>query len=178
MDLTISHFGGLDILVNCAGVFKLSPSIEVEVEEWENIIKTNLTGTFLACKTAGKEMIKNRSGKIVNFGSLLSFTAFPERLAYASSKGGVLQLTRVLGIEWINKGVNVNAVVPGMIEIETPHPSKQLTNESLMKRIPANKKGSTNDVVGPTLFLSSSLSDYIVGQTIVVDGGWLSYGYV
>lgn len=175
---TLSHFGSIDILINCAGTFSLGPSVDVEFEEWKQIIDTNLNGTFLACKVIGKEMLKNKKGKIVNFASLLSFTAFPERAAYASSKGGVLQLTRVLGVEWIKYGVNVNAVVPGMVEIETPHPSKTLNNQKIIERTPAARKGRPDDVIGPTLFLTSSIADFIVGQTIVVDGGWLSYGYV
>lgn len=181
VEATLSCFGRIDILINCAGVFNVSSSLETEIEEWQSILDTNLTGTFRFCQAAGRVMSKHGGGKIVNFGSLLSFIAFPGRAAYAASKAGVVQLTRVLGIEWIRQGVNVNAVVPGMIRIETRHPlveRGELTEERITARIPAGRRGEPRDIVGPTLFLASPAADYIVGQTLVVDGGWLANGYV
>jgi 2-deoxy-D-gluconate 3-dehydrogenase len=178
---TVETFGQLDILVNCAGTFRMGPSVDATLEEWHEIIDTNLTGTYLFCQAAGRLMLSYGEGKIINFASLLSFVAFPERAAYAASKGGVLQLTRVLGVEWIKGGVNVNAIAPGMISVETPHPLSTQDDDIGRKfraRVPIGRLGKTSDIVGPTLFLASADADYIAGQVLVVDGGWLSYGYV
>lgn len=181
VEQTCATFGCVDVLINCAGVFHLGPSEVGSLEDWQTIIDTNLTGTYLFCQAVGRHMLAAGRGKIVNFGSLLSFVAFPERAAYAASKGGVLQLTRVLGVEWIKRGVNVNAVCPGMIKVETPHQliaRRELREEQFKARIPAGRVGAPRDVVGPTLFLASSDADYVAGQTVVVDGGWLAYGYL
>jgi NAD(P)-dependent dehydrogenase (short-subunit alcohol dehydrogenase family) len=178
---TLAAFGRLDVLVNCAGVFSMWPSTEGTLEEWRSIIDTNLTGTYLFCRAAGRAMLESGRGKIVNFASLLSFVAFPERAAYAASKGGVLQLTRVLGVEWIKRGVNVNAIAPGMISVETPHPltaQDDSVRQRFQARVPMGRLGRPSDIAGPTLFLASAEADYVAGQTLVVDGGWLSYGYV
>ncbi len=172
---------GIDVLVNCAGVFRMGPSVETALAELHEVLDINLVGTFGMCQAVGHEMLGAGAGKIINFASLLSFTAFPERAAYAASKGGVLQMTRVLGIEWAEGGVNVNAIAPGMIEIETPHPgvsSGAVSMEAIRQRVPAKRRGRPADIVGPVLFLASSDADYINGQTLVVDGGWLSYGYL
>lgn len=178
---TLEAFGRLDVLVNCAGVFSMWPSAEGALDEWRAIIDTNLTGTYLFCRAAGRAMLEAGRGKIINFASLLSFVAFPERAAYAASKGGVLQLTRVLGVEWVARGVNVNAIAPGMISVETPHPltsQDDSVRQRFRARVPMGRLGRPSDVVGPTLFLASAEADYIAGQTLVVDGGWLAYGYV
>lgn len=176
-DRVLDAFGGLDVVINAAGVFDLGPTEDYAAGAARALLETNVVGTFLCCRAAGRHMLANGGGRIVNFASLLSFTAFPERALYAASKGGVLQLTKALGIEWAARGVNVNAVAPGMIKIETPHPSA-LGEDEIVRRIPAGRRGATADLVGPVLFLSSDDAGYICGQTLVVDGGWLSYGYL
>jgi len=173
----LDTFGGVDVVVNAAGSFSLAPTTEQDAGEARALLETNIMGTFLSCKLFGAHLLEQGSGKVVNFASLLSFTAFPERALYAASKGGVLQLTRSLGVEWAARGVNVNAVAPGMIRIETPHPAA-LAEDAITARIPAGRRGRPEDVVGPVLFLASAGADYMNGQTIVVDGGWLSYGYL
>ncbi|MFI1332810.1 SDR family NAD(P)-dependent oxidoreductase [Streptomyces sp. NPDC020845] len=173
----VDRFGGLDVLVNAAGVFDLGPTIGFPVDSARTLLDTNVVGTFLACKIFGRHLLEQGHGKVVNFCSLLSYTAFPERALYAASKGGVLQLTRSLGVEWAPHNVNVNAVAPGMIRIETPHPAA-LDEDAIVGRIPSRRRGRPADIVGPVLFLASPEADYINGQTLVVDGGWLSYGYL
>ncbi|MER6778102.1 MULTISPECIES: SDR family oxidoreductase [unclassified Streptomyces] len=170
-------FGGVDVLVNAAGLFDLGPTTGFSVDAARGLLDTNVIGTFLTCKVFGRRFLEQGHGKVVNFCSLLSYTAFPERALYAASKGGVLQLTRSLGVEWAARGVNVNAVAPGMIRIETPHPAA-LAEDAIVGRIPARRRGRPQDIVGPVLFLASPEADYINGQTLVVDGGWLSYGYL
>ncbi|MER7411110.1 MULTISPECIES: SDR family NAD(P)-dependent oxidoreductase [Streptomyces] len=171
------EFGDVDVLVNAAGLFSMGPSAAYDTEQARALLDTNVLGTLRCCQVFGRRMLARQHGKIVNFGSLLSFTAFPERAAYAASKAGVLQLTRVLGVEWAPSGVNVNAVAPGMIRIETPHPAA-LDEDALTRRIPAGRRGRPRDLTGPVRFLASEEADYINGQTLVVDGGWLSYGYL
>ncbi len=173
----VDRFGGLDVLVNAAGVFDLGPTTGFPLDSARTLLDTNVLGTFLACKVFGRHLVEQGHGKVVNFCSLLSYTAFPERALYAASKGGVLQLTRSLGVEWAPHNVNVNAVAPGMIRIETPHPAA-LDEDAIVGRIPSRRRGRPADIVGPVLFLASPEADYINGQTLVVDGGWLSYGYL
>ncbi|MEV0455848.1 SDR family NAD(P)-dependent oxidoreductase [Catellatospora methionotrophica] len=174
-------FGGLDILINCAGIFRMGESEHTEVTTTRDLLAVNALGTMLMCQEAGRHMLSAGGGRIVNFASLLSFTAFPARAAYAASKGAVLQLTRVLGVEWAGRGVTVNAIAPGMIAAETPHPAVgagSLAEDAIVRRIPMGRRGRPEDISGPVLFLCSSAADYITGQALVVDGGWLSYGYV
>jgi 2-dehydro-3-deoxy-D-gluconate 5-dehydrogenase len=175
------HLGGVDVLVNAAGLFAFGPSESFSAAQARELIDTNLLGTFFACREAGRHFLAQGRGKVVNFASLLSFTAFPERTLYAATKGGVLQLTRALAVEWAPRGVMVNAVAPGMIRNGAPHPVVArgwLSEDDIVGRIPAGRRGTPEDVVGAVLFLASTDADYICGQTIVVDGGWLSYGYV
>ena len=181
LDVIAAAFSRVEILVNAAGIFRMGPALDQDRGQLDELLATNLVGTYAMCQAFGRQMIERGSGKIVNFGSLLSFTAFPERAAYAASKGAVLQLTRTLGVEWAPHGVHVNAIVPGMIAIEDPHPAivaGRLTSDEITRRIPAGRRGRPGDIVGPTLFLASPEADYVYGQTLVVDGGWLSYGYL
>ncbi|MEZ0066889.1 2-deoxy-D-gluconate 3-dehydrogenase [Streptacidiphilus sp. MAP12-20] len=175
------HLGGIDILVNCAGVFAMGATEDAPVEQSAEMLGVNALGTLLVSQEVGRGMLERGHGRIVNFASLLSFTAFPGRAAYAASKGAVLQLTRVLGVEWASRGVTVNAVAPGMIRIETIHPAVaagDLDERMILERIPMRRRGRPEDVTGSVLFLASEDAAYITGQTLVVDGGWLSYGYL
>ncbi|OHD27730.1 MAG: hypothetical protein A2Y34_08855 [Spirochaetes bacterium GWC1_27_15] len=175
----MKEYNRVDILINCAGSFMMSPSLLTDISEINAMYNNNYLGTFLMSQAVGRIMIAQGYGKIINMASLLSFIAFPERASYAASKGAVLQLTRVLGVEWADKGINVNAIAPGMIKIETPHPiDKTEFTSKIEQRVPAKRVGTPNDIVGPIFFLASEDSNYINGQTIVVDGGWLSYGYL
>jgi 2-deoxy-D-gluconate 3-dehydrogenase len=173
--------GSIEVLVNCAGLFAMGASESVTDTEAAMLLSTNALGTLMVCQEVGRGMLARGRGRIVNFASLLSFTAFPQRAAYAASKGAVLQLTRVLGIEWASRGVAVNAIAPGMIRTETAHPAVaagDLSEAEIVRRIPMGRRGRPEDVTGPVLFLASAEAEYITGQALVVDGGWLSYGYL
>lgn len=181
VDEVESRLGQLDVLINCAGVFSLGPTEDVTAQAVREVLDTNAVGTILVSREVGRRMLDRRAGRIVNFASLLSFTAFPGRTAYAASKGAVLQTTRSLAVEWASRGVTVNAVAPGMIRIETPHPAViagDLGEDAIVRRIPMGRRGVPEDVTGAVLFLASEDAAYITGQTIAVDGGWLSYGYL
>jgi 2-deoxy-D-gluconate 3-dehydrogenase len=173
--------GRIDILINAAGGFVTSPSIDGDIDAFRHMQEKNLIGPYSACVAAARRMRQTGGGRIVNFGSLVSFTGFPERAAYAASKAGLVQMTRILGIEWAAFNIGVNCIVPGMIAIESPHPlirEGSLKEDQLIARIPAGRRGRPDDIVGPVLFLASRDAAYMVGQSLIVDGGWLSYGYV
>ncbi len=177
----LERFGRLDILVNNAGINVVRPTEEVPLEEWNAIIQTNLTGVFLCSRTVGRHMLAQRSGSIINVGSILSFTAFPNRFAYAATKGGVVQMTRVLAVEWANRGVRVNALAPGFIRTELVAELGRRGKLDLSKipgRTPIGRIGEVSDLVGPAIFLASDEAAFVTGHTLVVDGGYTAYGYL
>lgn len=176
----IGRFGRIDVLVNNAGVNRVRASEDVPLSEWNSVLQTNLTGTFLCSRIIGRRMLEARRGSIINLASILSLIAFPERAAYAASKGGVQQMTRVLAVEWAERQVRVNALAPGVIRTEMSAELARLGKVDLSRipsRTPLQRIGEVEDVVGPAIFLASDESAFITGHTLVVDGGWTAYGY-
>lgn len=171
----IENFGSVEILVNNAGVASLSPSIEMSLEEWKKVIDINLTGVFLCARTAAREMIKKKYGKIVNIASIYGAVGdiFPTAPYYAS-KGAVINLTRALAIEWAQHKINVNAIAPGFFPSEMTE--SVFRDENAMKYIlsktPLGRTGEPLDLKAALTYLASPASDYVTGQTIFVDGGW------
>ena len=175
VNTTIEKFGSLEILVNNAGIASLSPSIDMSLEEWKKVIDVNLTGVFLCARTAAREMIKKKYGKIVNIASIYGAVGdiFPAAPYYAS-KGAVINLTRALAIEWAPYKINVNAIAPGFFPSEMTAPIFQ--DEKAMKRIlsrtPLGRTGEPLDLKAALIYLASPASNYVTGQTIFADGGW------
>ena len=167
--------GGVDILVNCAGMTRRYPCEEFPIEDWQRVIDVNLTATFMLCQLAGHEMLKTGHGKIINVASMLSFFGGWTVPAYAASKGGVAQLTKSFANEWASHGINVNAIAPGYMatEINTDLRADKVRNDEIVMRIPAGRWGTPDDMKGITVFLSSPASDYVNGAIIPVDGGYL-----
>jgi 2-deoxy-D-gluconate 3-dehydrogenase len=163
----------VDILVNAAGVFIRGDAVEVTLEEWEGLMRTNVTGTFLLCQHFGRGMIARRRGKIINFSSTDGFLGVPEQVTYNVSKGAIVQLTRTLGAEWIRHGVNVNAVAPCdfATPMIAPFLDQQAYRDWIMEAIPAGRVGQPREVVGAVLFLASGASDMMAGHNLLVDGG-------
>lgn len=182
MEEACAAFGQIDILVNCAGITMVAPSEELSLENWHRCLRINLDGTFLCCQEAGKRMIeRGEGGKIINITSIVSHAAIPERAAYAASKGGVMQLTQNLAVEWAKHNIQVNAISPGFIRTEIVQDliSRGIHKPELMEaRIPAGRLGEVDDLAGPAVFLASSDADYVTGVILKVDGGWLANGYV
>ncbi|MEN9933729.1 MAG: hypothetical protein RLZZ387_308 [Chloroflexota bacterium] len=177
----VEQFGRIDVLVNAAGIPMVSPTTELPLESWRRAIDINLTGTFLFSQTAGKVMIAQERGSIINIGSIHSFQGIPMRAAYAASKGGVLQFTRSLAVEWAPLGVRVNMIAPGWIR--TPLQDElvaagKLDRTPIIARTPARRIGEVSDLVGPAVFLASDESAFVIGEMLVVDGGWGVYGFL
>ena len=167
--------GQLDILVNAAGVQKRHQSEDFPVSEFEEVLSVNLTAVFELSQLAGRVMLQQGHGKIINIASLLSFFGGYTVPAYAASKGGVMQLTKALSNEWAAKGINVNAIAPGYMatDMNTALLADEKRNAEITARIPAQRWGTEDDMKGPLLFLASDASNYVHGAILPVDGGYL-----
>jgi len=177
---TMAEFGRLDILVNNAGVALGALPEDTTLEDWEKVININLTGTFLCAREAAKEMIKAKSGKIINISSVMGYqtTSVVSAPAYVASKGAVVTLTKDLAVRWIGHNINVNAIAPGWFptNMTTPVISPEFMGkgDELLASIPAGRFGGPDDLKGAAVLLASRASDYITGEVLVVDGGMLS----
>lgn len=169
-------YGRLDVLVNNAGMNIRMPSEDYTEEAWDNVINVNLKAAFFLCQAAARVMIKQGKGKIINTASLTSFIGISHIPAYVASKGAINQLTKSLGVEWTKYNINVNAIAPGYIITEMTQPLKDdpKRRSVIESRIPMNRWGVPEDLAGAAVFLASEASDYITGQTIIVDGGWMA----
>ena len=167
--------GRIDILVNSAGVQRRHKSEEFPLDDWSAVIEVNLTAVFALCQMAGRVMLEQGRGKIVNIASLLSFFGGFTVPAYAASKGGIAQLTKALANEWAGRGININALAPGYMatEMNAALIADAGRNAEISARIPAHRWGTAEDMKGPLLFLASAASDYVNGTIIPVDGGYL-----
>jgi 2-deoxy-D-gluconate 3-dehydrogenase len=172
----VAHFGRIDILVNNAGIIRRAPAIEHSEEDWKAVIDTDLTSVFRLTKQAGKHMLAQGSGKIINVASLLTFQGGVFVPSYAAAKGAVGQLTKAFANEWAAKGINVNAIAPGYMATDNTEALRANPERSrqILERIPAGRWGRPEDMAGAAVFLASSASDYVHGHVMVVDGGWLS----
>jgi 2-deoxy-D-gluconate 3-dehydrogenase len=168
--------GRIDILVNCAGTQHRAPSEVFPLEEFDRVMQVNLRCYFQLCQLAARDMLARGYGKIINIASMQSFFGIPLTPAYAASKGAVAQLTKVLGNEWISRGVNVNAIAPGWFDTKLIKAVMQddVRSAEIMGRLPAKRWGGPGDIKGPAIFLASAASDYLAGVILPVDGGYLA----
>lgn len=165
---------GIDVLVNNAGVNIPKEALEVTEDEWDRVMDTNLKGLFFCSQRAGKYMIDKGRGKVINIVSQMAFVGYVKRAAYSSSKGGAVQLTKALAIEWADKNIKVNGVAPTFVK--TGFTDEILEDQDfyqdVLNRIPLGKLAQPSDVSGAVLFLASDMANFITGETIKVDGGW------
>jgi len=174
---TLDFFGHVDVLVNNAGVNVRKPVLELSPEEWDLVVDTNLKGYLLVAQAVVPHMLSRGSGKVINMASILGAVALPTQVAYASSKGGVIQMTKVMALEWAKQGVQVNAIGPTYFE--TPLVA-QLRNDPerynfIIDRTPMGRWGQPEELAGVVVFLASKASDFVTGQTIFIDGGWTAW---
>ena len=171
---TVERFGRLDVLVNNAGLGTNHDALDATEEEWDELFAVNVRGLFFACQSAGRRMVEQRHGRIMNMASQAGLVGIPRHAAYSASKGAVIALTRVLALEWAPFGVTVNSIAPTFIR--TPGTAERLDRPEfladVLERMPVGRVGSTTDVAGAVLYLASPAASLVTGTVLVVDGGW------
>jgi NAD(P)-dependent dehydrogenase (short-subunit alcohol dehydrogenase family) len=177
-DAALQEFGRVDILLNSAGQNFRKPSHAVTEDEWNGIMDINVTGIFRACQSFYEPLVQSARGRIINIASLTSYVGFFEITPYAASKSAVLGLTRNLAIEWAPKGINVNAIAPGVFRTDLNAGLLDGTDRGreLLIRTPMKRFGNVSELVGVAILLASDASSFITGQCIAVDGGFLASG--
>jgi NAD(P)-dependent dehydrogenase (short-subunit alcohol dehydrogenase family) len=173
-DQVIERFGRIDILVNNAGVNIRKPIEEFDEESWDLVQNTNLKGPYLCAQAVGPHLKKQRSGRVINLSSMLGMTALPGRTAYCSSKAGVIELTKVLALEWAPYNITVNALCPGphATEMNLPVINDPEASQWFTDRIPLGRWGDPKELGGAAVFLASDASSFMTGASLVIDGGW------
>ncbi|HJO60891.1 MAG TPA: glucose 1-dehydrogenase [SAR202 cluster bacterium] len=175
---TLENFGQIDILVNNAGIGIRNLPHEYNLEDWNKVIDINLTGAFLCSKAVYPNMKTRGSGKIINIGSMTSIFGLDWAIAYASSKGGIVQLTKTLAVSWAKDGIQANSILPGWIHTDLTQGIKDNYKDRydhILSRIPENRWGEPADLSGTAIFLASDASNYVTGVSIPVDGGYTSF---
>jgi 2-deoxy-D-gluconate 3-dehydrogenase len=175
VDDTVKEFGSIDILVNNAGTIRRAPAAEHSAEFWNTVINTNLNAVWFLSQYAGRLMLAQGHGKIINTASMLTFQGGINVPGYTATKGAVGQLTKALANEWAVKGVNVNAIAPGYMATDNTKALRAdpVRSQAILERIPAGRWGTPQDLAGAAVFLASAASDYVNGHILAVDGGWL-----
>jgi NAD(P)-dependent dehydrogenase (short-subunit alcohol dehydrogenase family) len=181
VDKAVQKYGKLDIMVNNAGVSMAHPSEELSGEDWIRALETDLFGVFYGCQSAGRQMMKQGGGCIINITSIYGIVAAPMRAAYCASKAGANMLTKVLASEWASKNIRVNAIAPGYIRTELVQgviDKGILPVGAIEKRTPQGRIGEVQDVLGAAVYLASDEASFVTGSIVTVDGGWVAYGYI
>jgi len=173
MGRAVRELGRLDIVVNNAGVAKVAPLAEMTPDDWRFMVDANLTGVFNGCRAAAPHLIAQKSGKVINVASVLGQVGLPGYTIYAATKGGVIALTRALGVEWARHGIQVNAIAPGWFATDMTDPafSDPKINERLTRDIPMRRIGRPEEIGPLAIYLASDASAFMTGQTIFLDGG-------
>lgn len=168
---TISHFGALDILVNNAGITKDNLLMRMKENEWDDVININLKGVFLCTKAVTRQMMKQRSGRIINISSIVGVSGNPGQANYVAAKSGVIGLTKTAARELAPRGITVNAIAPGFISTDMTDQLPEDVRNEMLKQIPLNRFGDPKDIAKVVSFMASESSSYMTGQTLHIDGG-------
>ncbi len=176
VDFAVEQLGQLDILVNNAGVNLRAPIVDMDDETWETVLGINLSGPFYYCRAAGRHMLPRGYGRVINLGSTLSSVSIPDRTPYASSKGGILQLTRTLALEWAGSGITANCICPGpfatpinKILLDDPEEAR-----AMQAKVPLGRWGDPSELATAVLYFASRASSFTTGAALIVDGGYTS----
>jgi len=175
------HYGTIDVLLNNAGIGMNMPTLELSAENWKHAIDVNLNGVFYCAQAVGRYMHRQGRGVILNMASMYGTIAAPNRAAYCASKAAVVMLTKALSTEWASAGIRVNAIGPGYIRtalVDGVVAAGKMNLDELVRRTPAGRLGTPDEIARVALFLASDHAEFINGQTLVADGGWSAYGYV
>jgi len=172
---TVNHFGAIDILVNNSGATWGAPVLDMPFEAWEKVINVNITGTYLMSQEAGKHMVEQKHGKIINIASVAGFGGtdprYMDTIGYNTSKGAIMTFTKDLATKWGQHNINVNAIAPGFFPTKMSRGLLELGQDKIVEGTPLNRLGSDDDIKGPALFLASGASDFVSGDILTVDGG-------
>ncbi len=173
MRRAVQELGRLDIVVNNAGVARVAPLVEMTPDDWRFMVDVNLTGVFNGCRAAAPHLIAQKSGKVINVASVLGHVGLPGYTVYGATKGGVIALTRALGVEWARHGIQVNAIAPGWFATDMTDPafSDPRINERLTRDIPMRRIGRPEEIGPLAVYLASDASAFMTGQTLFLDGG-------
>lgn len=170
-------YGRVDVLINNAGMRFRKAFTDISYAEWKNVMDVNLGSTFLFCQAFGAKMLEQKSGRIINMASIVGTLGLPELTGYAASKGGIISLTKSLALEWAAHGINVNVIAPGFCETSYTDNFKKKTElyQFTLERTPKKEWGKSIDIANACIYLASSLSDYVTGEVLNVDGGWSAW---
>lgn len=173
VDETVARFGQIDVLVNNSGIVASTPLLDQDAQEWDRVVDTNLRGVYLATRAAGKHLVAQQSGKVINVASNFALQGVANHAAYSASKAGVVAFTRSMAIEWARHGIQVNAISPGYVatDLNAEMRSDEAVTQRVVRAIPAGRMGSPEEVVPWLLLLAGSESDFMTGENIVLDGG-------
>ncbi|WP_217283055.1 SDR family NAD(P)-dependent oxidoreductase [Paenibacillus alginolyticus] len=176
VEKVVDTYGRLDILINNAGVNVRKPILDYDEQSWDLVQTTNLKAPFLCAKAVVPQMIKQKFGRIINIASMLGTVALPERSAYCSSKGGLIQLTKVMALEWAEHNITANAVCPGPFatDINQAVINNPVANQFFLDHLPIKRWGKPEELSGLMVYLASDLSSFMTGSAIMIDGGWTS----
>lgn len=171
LDQVMQSFGTCDVLVNNAGITKDGLLMKMKEEDWDAVLDTNLKSVYNLCSTVIRPMMKARSGKIINISSVVGLTGNPGQTNYAASKAGMIGFTKALALEVASRGIQVNCIAPGYIKTRMTDALTQDQQQLVLNKVPLGRMGNPEDIANAACFLASSMSDYVTGQTLVVDGG-------
>ncbi len=170
----IKKFGKIDILVNNAGILRTGNAEVLNKEDWDKVIQVNLTGQFLCAQAVGRQMIKQKSGKIINISSIAGLSGYATFAPYSASKAGVISITQTLAAEWGKYNINVNAICPGVFatDMTDAYLKDQQFKNMIKTKVPLAKYAEPEELVGTVIYLASRASDYVTGHSVIIDGGW------